>query len=95
MKVNLRFRHVGSLGGEPLQFAWYEPVHHVVEEVGSWLAKSFGNGCWFIATPERCILCRHGPLLCGPGSDAEHTPALDDDAGWLQVARGFAAAETA
>jgi DNA polymerase len=92
MKVSLRLRHIGSLAGEPLQFAWHEPVHHVVEEVGSWLAKNFGDGCWFIATPERCMMCRHGRLLCGPGIDAEHRPAPDDDAGWLEVARGFAAA---
>lgn len=90
MKVSLRFRHIGSLGGEPLQFAWHEPVHHVTEEVGSWLAKNSRNCSWFIATPERCILFCNGRLLCGPCIDAAHKPAPDDDAGWLEVARGFA-----
>ena len=91
MKANLKFRPIGDLDGEPLQFAWYEPVHHITEEVGSWLAKTHGEGNWFLATPERCVLCRRGRLLFGPCPDAGHKPAGDDDAGWLQVAQRFAA----
>lgn len=93
MKAGLRLRPIGSLDGAPLLFGWYEPAHHISEEIASWLAEVHGDASWFLTTPDRCVLRHRGRLRCGPVVPFGQAPAQDDDAGWLQAARRFAAAE--
>src|SRR6185369_3884188 len=39
MKAFLRFRSVQGDEGGPLQMAWFDPVHHIVEAVAPWFAR--------------------------------------------------------
>jgi DNA polymerase len=82
MKGALKLRPVGELDGVPLRFAWFEPRHHVTEEVAGAEARSQPGGAWLMATPDRCVLCDDGQLLCGPG-----VAAAPEDEGCLELAR--------
>src|SRR4051794_32034424 len=52
MKAFLRFRTVHDEAG-PLQMAWFDPVHHIVEAAAPWFARRSPQTRWAILTPER------------------------------------------
>lgn len=84
MKGAVQLRPLGEMHGLPLRFAWFEPRHHVTEEVAAALARAQPQGAWLLATPDRSVLWDGQRLLCGPGVEGA---AARDDAGWLAFAR--------
>lgn len=84
MKAFLRFRTVeeGKGGTLPLQLAWFEPAHHILEAAAPWFVRRFGQQRWAVLTPERSV--RWTPaserLEFGPGvaGVASHVPHPDD-----------------
>lgn len=87
MKAALQLRPIGALGSLPLQFAWFEPRHHVTEEVAAALARSQPQGAWLLVTPDRSVLWDGQRLVCGPGVPASGRAGGRDDAGWRAYAR--------
>lgn len=85
MKASVQLRQVGMLGTVPLRFGWFEPRHHVTEEVAAALVRSQPEPAWLLVTPDRSALWDGSRLLCGPG-DAKGAAARDD-AGWLAFAQ--------
>ncbi|MGV3571165.1 MAG: DUF4130 domain-containing protein [Ramlibacter sp.] len=85
MKAAVQLRLVGELDGAPLRFGWFEPRHHVTEEVASALVRSQPDASWLLVTPDRSALWEGKGLLCGPGV-AGGASARDDE-GWLAFAR--------
>jgi probable DNA metabolism protein len=55
LKVNVRFHPVDDPAHphEPLQMAYCEPAHHVLEAAAPWLAKRHASTRWVIFTPDR------------------------------------------
>jgi len=39
---------------EPRYVAWFEPEHHIVEQVSGFFRRRFGGMRWSILTPDRC-----------------------------------------
>ncbi len=84
MKAFLRFHTVEEGNGSqaPLQLAWFEPAHHILEAAAPWFVRRFGPQRWAILTPERSV--RWTPdsarLEFGPGvtGAASHVPHPDD-----------------
>lgn len=84
MKANLRLRILADAQGRDLQVGCYDPAHHVVEAVASWLTKRVPAPRWAIFTPQRSAWCEGGRLLFGPGVPTEDLPRHDaPDAEWL------------
>ncbi len=82
MKTFVRFHpvHDDSGASEPLNMAWYEPTHHIVEAVAPWFAKRFARLRWVIVTPQRSVrwdpyMAEHAPLAVAQGSS---TPSHED-----------------
>src|SRR5512133_610018 len=67
MKAFLRFRSVDDGQSPPLQLAWFDPAHHIVEAVAPWFVKRFPQVRWAILTPERSVECDGRQLHFGPG----------------------------
>jgi probable DNA metabolism protein len=83
MKAFLRFRTVHDEGG-PLQLAWFDPAHHIVEAAAPWFARRSPQTRWAIMTPERSVEWDTRQLHFGPGLKRVHAPRSDaDDAAWL------------
>jgi probable DNA metabolism protein len=84
MKAFLRFRAVedGDMTQDPLNLAWFEPMHHIVEAAAPWFVRRFAAQRWAILTPERSV--RWTPatdrLEFGPGLGHRepHVPHPDD-----------------
>lgn len=53
MKAFLRWRPVDDGQAPPLQLAWYEPAHHIVEAVAPWFVTRLWQARWAILTPDR------------------------------------------
>jgi DNA polymerase len=74
MKSFVRFHPVHEDGGaaEPLNMAWYEPTHHIVEAIAPWFARRFARLRWVIVTPQRSVrwdpYAEHAPLAVADGS---------------------------
>jgi probable DNA metabolism protein len=84
MKAFLRFRAVSDGGAEPLQVAWFEPAHHIVEAVAPWFVKREPGQRWAIFTPERSVEYDGHQLHFAPGVSRRDAPAADaTDAEWL------------
>jgi probable DNA metabolism protein len=85
MKANLRLLAVAPPDeAKPLQLAWYEPSHHIVEAMAPWFARRLGAVRWAILTPERCVCCDSERLFYGPGCEAAKLPQVDEEAQrWL------------
>jgi DNA polymerase len=85
MKTQLRFRGVRPAdGSEPLQLAWFDPTHHVVECLAPWFARRCGEQPWVILTPQRSVRWDRQRLHYGPGLPREQAPRSDaGDAAWL------------
>jgi len=82
MKAFLRFRPVHDGGSEPIQLAWFEPTHHIVEAVGPWFAKRTAAMRWAIMTPDRSVEYDGRQLHFAPGLPRAQAPPpeADDDA---------------
>ncbi|MDB5942078.1 MAG: uracil-DNA glycosylase protein-like protein [Ramlibacter sp.] len=84
MKAFLRLRPMddGSDDTEPLQLAWFEPAHHIVEAAAPWFVRRYAQQRWAILTPERSVRwtpaterLEFGPGVTGAGP---HVPHPDD-----------------
>jgi DNA polymerase len=74
MKAFLRFRAINDGQPEPLEVAWYEPAHHIVEAVAPWFAKRSPEARWVIFTPERSVECDGKQLHFAPGLPRSQAP---------------------
>ena len=77
MKAFLRFRPVHDGGTEPIQIAWFEPAHHIVEAVAPWFAKRSPMMRWAILSPDRSVECDGRQLHFAPGLPRAEAPAPD------------------
>jgi len=84
MKASVQLQPVGELDGTPLRFGWFEPRHHVTEEVAAALVRSQPEASWLLVTPDRSALWDGKSLRCGPGP--EGGASARDGAGWLALA---------
>ncbi|HSV45297.1 MAG TPA: UdgX family uracil-DNA binding protein [Ramlibacter sp.] len=95
MKNFVRFHPMqdGAPGGEPLNLAWYEPAHHIVEAVAPWFAKRFARLRWAIMTPERSVrwdpYAGHAPLPTA----GEDTAGPEVETGRLEFGPGVRPAQ--
>ncbi|EGJ48939.1 TIGR03915 family putative DNA repair protein [Desulfocurvibacter africanus] len=48
--------------------AWYEPEHHIMEDVAPFFARRFGQTPWAILTPRRSVWSDTQGLRFGPGT---------------------------
>ena len=94
MKAFLRLRSIDDGQVPPLQLAWYEPAHHIVEAAAPWFVKRMPQARWAILTPDRSVECDGRRLHCGPGLPRSRAPASDapDDA-WLACYRSVLATQ--
>ena len=92
MKAFVRFRTVDDGRAAPLQLAWFEPAHHIVEAVAPWFVKRMPEARWAILTPDRSVECDGRRLHFGPGLPRARAPASDapDDV-WLASYRSVLA----
>jgi DNA polymerase len=89
MKTNLRFQPVAEPGSDaPLQLAWYEATHHIIEAAAPWFARRMEGGRWAILTPERSVRGEGGRMQYGPGVSEAHRIGPNADAqDWLAAYR--------
>ncbi len=88
MKAFVRFRSLHDGQPEPLQLAWFEPAHHIVEAVAPWFAKRAPQVRWAIVTPERSVECDGRQLHFAPGLPRVDAPGPDaSDEEWLACYR--------
>jgi probable DNA metabolism protein len=88
MKAFLRFRPIDEGQPEPLQVAWFEPAHHIVEAVAPWFAKRSPQARWAIFTPERSVECDGRQLHFAPGLPRSQAPGAEaSDEEWLACYR--------
>ena len=85
MKAYVRFRPVHREGdAEPLQVAWFEPEHHIVDAVAPFFAARFGRTRWSVLTPRRCVAWDGRAMSFAPGASRADAPAADaGEALWL------------
>ena len=83
MKAFVRLRPVAGADDAqpPLQLAWFEPAHHIVEAAAPWFVRRFPQQRWAVLTPERSA--RWTPsterLEFGPGlAGSAHVPHPED-----------------
>ena len=92
MRAFVRFRQVedGDAAG-PLQVAWFEPEHHIVQANAAWFMRRFAQMRWAILTPECCVQWRPGAVLeVSPGARREQAPPADaGEALWLTYYRNI------
>jgi DNA polymerase len=74
MKAFVRFHAVDDGKFPPLQLAWYEPVHHIVEAAAPWFAKRSRDARWAILTPERSVEWDGRQLHFAPGVPRAEAP---------------------
>lgn len=57
LKINLRFHPVADPAqpGDPLQLAWWEPAHHILDSAVPWIDRRFAAVRWSLLTPERSV----------------------------------------
>ncbi len=88
MKAFVRFHPVNDGQPEPLQIAWYEPAHHIIEAVAPWFTKRLPQTRWALLTPERSVECDGRQLHFGPGLPRSDIPLADaPEENWLSVYR--------
>lgn len=88
MKAFVRFREIDVGAAQPLQLAWYEPAHHIVECVAPWFARRMHAARWVIFTPGRSVESDGHQLHFAPGLPRAEAPgALAPDAEWLAAYR--------
>lgn len=55
MKALLRFYPLRQDPSQPLELAWFEPTHHILETVAPWFVRRSPQSRWAIFTPERSV----------------------------------------
>ncbi|MDB5874944.1 MAG: uracil-DNA glycosylase protein-like protein [Ramlibacter sp.] len=84
MKALLRFNDTNDGSTPPLQVAWFEPAHHIVELVAPWFSKRSPQSRWAILTPERSVEWDGQQLHFAPGLPRAEAPPADAPAeDWL------------
>jgi probable DNA metabolism protein len=87
MKGFLRFIPVDT-GAGAVQMAFYEPAHHIVEVVASWLAKRMPGTRWVVFTPDCCVESDGQKLHFACGLPRADAPAQETaHATWLAAHR--------
>jgi probable DNA metabolism protein len=84
-KSHLRFRTLQTPEG-PLQVAWCEPAHHVIDTLALWHLKREPHSRWAILSPDRCACADGDELVITRGLEHGPAPDADDDA-WLAAWR--------
>ena len=88
MKAFVRFREVDVGAAQPLQVAWHEPAHHILQAAAPWFARRMPQARWVIFTPDRSVECDGRKLHFGPALARAEAPAPDaPDADWLAAYR--------
>lgn len=88
MKAFLRFHAVNDGQPEPLQLAWFEPAHHIVEAVAPWFARRAPQTRWAIFTPERSVEYDGRQLHFAAGLPRGEAPGYDaSEEAWLACYR--------
>ena len=88
MKAFVRFHPLREGMAEPMQVAWFEPAHHIVEAVAPWFAQRTPQARWAIFTPDRSVECDGQQLHFGRGLSRAEAPGPDaPDAQWAQAYR--------
>src|SRR5512133_175549 len=88
MKAFVRFHDAQDGQSPPLQLAWFEPTHHIVEVVAPWFAKRMPQARWAIFTPGRSVEWDGRQLHFAPGLARGETPSAEDDSdAWLACYR--------
>ena len=88
MKAFVRFHPVDDGQAQPLQLAWFEPAHHIVEMVAPWFAKRSPQMRWAILTPERSVEWDGQQLHFAPGLPRAEAPRPETpDEAWLAAYR--------
>jgi DNA polymerase len=77
MKAFVRFHAVNDGQTPPLQVAWYEPAHHIIEAAAPWFAKRSRDSRWAILTPERSVEWDGKQLHFAPGLARAEAPPQD------------------
>jgi len=86
MKAFVQFHVVHDIAAQPLQLAWHEPTHHIVEAAAPWFAKRQPQSRWVIFTPERSVEFDGRKLHFGPGLPRDQVPPPGaGDAQWLDA----------
>lgn len=85
MKAFVRFRPVDEPGlPTPLQVAWFEPAHHVLEAVAPFFVRRFAGMRFSILTPRRSLRWDGQCLHWAGGAAREQAPPADaGEALWL------------
>lgn len=95
MKALLRFHSVDDGQPEPLQLAWFEPAHHIVEAVAPWFAKRSPQMRWAIITPDRSVECDGRQLHFAAGLPRKEAPGSEaPEEEWLACYRRVFGART-
>lgn len=88
MKAFVKFGAVHGSAAQPVQVAWYEPTHHIVEAIAPWFAKRMPQQRWIIFTPERSVECDGRKLHFGCGLARAEAPGPEaPDAAWMDCYR--------
>lgn len=77
MHAYVRFRKVEDQDGARF-VAWYQPEHHIVDEVANFFVRRFAGQRWAILTPERSVVWDGKQLAFGDGVPRANAP--EDDA---------------
>lgn len=84
MKAFVKFRTVQGSAAQPVQVAWYEPTHHIIEAISPWFAKRMPQQRWVLLTPERSVECDGSKLHFAPGVPRAEVPSPEaPDAAWM------------
>ena len=76
MKATLRFVQVSEEHG-PMELAWHEPAHHIVQSVAPWFAQRPASPKFAIFTPERSVEWDGERLHWAPGVTPSAAPAFE------------------
>ncbi|MCB2053338.1 MAG: UdgX family uracil-DNA binding protein [Geminicoccaceae bacterium] len=79
MKAFVRFRQVTPMPGDEAEtfVAWFEPEHHIVDEVAPFFARRFASMRWSILTPLRSAHWDGRTLSIAGGAGRDDAPADD------------------
>ena len=93
MKALLRFRPVFERpdAPEPLNLAWFQPNHHIVEAGAPWFVQRFSQQPWAILTPQRSARWRPDGQRLEFGPAPRNALAQGPDPGDAALLAGYRA----
>ena len=77
MHAFVRFRKIGDSEGREQFVSWFEPYHHITEEVAPFFRNRFNGMDWLIVTPEARIAWDGEKISVGPGGGKDDLPQED------------------